>query len=385
MTANMITCDFPPGVIITRGAIKQLGTEIRKFSDGPVLLVSDGGVESAGIVATAEAVLRENGLEFATWLGVEENPTSETVARGVRFAETLKPELIVGLGGGSSMDCAKGINFILTNGGTMKDYWGIGKASKALLPMIAVPTTAGTGSETQSFALISDPDTHVKMACGDEKAAFRTALLDPELTLTQPRSVVVATGIDAISHAIESAVTTKRTPTSDRYARQAWILLAHYFKTVLDNPENMEAREAMQTGAMFAGAAIENSMLGAAHALANPLTARYGITHGPAVALMLPHVIRFNGPEVDDIYQTLIESAKISNTNEQCPAELLADYITSLLTASELPQNLADYNIPETDIPALAKDAATQWTAQFNPRRITPEDMFRLYTEAHHD
>ena len=147
----------------------------------------------------------------------------------------------------------------------------------------------------------------------------------------------------------------------------------------------MKAREAMQTGAMFAGAAIENSMLGAAHALANPLTARYGITHGPAVALMLPHVIRFNGPEVDDIYQVLIDSVDISASPEQRPAEILADYFASMLTASKLPQRLADYNIPDVDIPLLAEDAAKQWTAQFNPRKITTEDMIRLYTEAHHD
>ena len=150
----------------------------------------------------------------------------EDVEPGVRLARRYEPELLVGLGGGSSMDCAKGINFVYTNGGEMQDYWGVGKASQPMLPMIAVPTTAGTGSETQSFALISDAETHVKMACGDKKASFRVAMLDPELTLTQPPQVTALTGIDAIAHALETYVTTRRNWISLFYSREAWRLLS---------------------------------------------------------------------------------------------------------------------------------------------------------------
>src|SRR5690606_38861942 len=144
------------------------------------------------------------------------------VDEGVRVARRYEPEVIIGLGGGSSMDCAKGVNFVYTNGGQMKDYWGVGKALKPMLPMTAVPTTAGTGSETQSFALISDETTHVKMACGDKKASFRVAVLDPELTRTQPGQVTALTGIDALSHAIETYVTTRRNWISLFYSREAW-------------------------------------------------------------------------------------------------------------------------------------------------------------------
>ena len=180
-----------------------------------------------------------------------------------------------------------------------------------MLPMIAVPTTAGTGSEAQSFALISDPDTGTKMACGDKKAAFKAALLDPELTLSQPRSVACATGIDAISHALESAVTTKGTAISRDISKRAWKILANSFVPMLGAPEDIDLRGNMQAGAALAGAAIENSMLGAAHACANPLTARYGVTHGFAVALMLPHVIRFNAQQVEAEYNELCDLAEL--------------------------------------------------------------------------
>src|SRR5262249_30994646 len=162
-------------------------------------------------------------------------------------------------------------------------YWGTGKATREMLPMIAVPTTAGTGSETQSFALISDAETHVKMACGDKKASFRVALLDPTLTVSQPQRVTALTGIDALAHALETYVTRVRNPVSLAFSREAWLLLGENLGRVLADPANIEARSGMQLGACFAGLAIENSMLGATHALANPLTTHYQIPHGQAI------------------------------------------------------------------------------------------------------
>src|SRR5205823_8079625 len=150
------------------------------------------------------------------------NPTNRHVEGGVAFARPLGVDLIVSVGGGSAMDCAKGINFLLTNGGRMADYQGFGKAKKPMLPSIGIPTTAGTGSEAQSYALIADEKTHMKMACGDRKAAFQVAILDPEVTVSQPRPVTALTGLDALSHALESYVTSKRNPVSQIFAREGW-------------------------------------------------------------------------------------------------------------------------------------------------------------------
>src|SRR6185295_1384069 len=235
----------------------------------------------------------------------------------------------IGLGGGSSMDCAKGINFLFSCGGRMQDYWGEGKATGPLLPMIAVPTTAGTGSETQSYALIADAVTHVKMACGDKRAAFRAAILDPELTLTQPPRVTALTGIDALAHALETYVTKRRNSLSLAFSREAWRHLAPNILRVINDPTDLPARGAMQLGACLAGLAIENSMLGAAHAIANPLTATYDIAHGEAIALMLPHVIRRNGTQVDGWYGELLSSAAGKHAERSSSAaETLAAFVS---------------------------------------------------------
>ncbi len=269
------------------------------------LIVADRGIVATGQVARVLDMLHRAGIGAHTFHDFDSNPDDRMVEAGRVVAARHQVDSIVAIGGGSSLDCAKGINFVLTNGGTMRDYWGFAKAAKAMLPSIGVPTTAGTGSEAQSYALISDAETHVKMACGDPKAVFRVAILDPELTVSQPREVTALAGYDAISHAVESYVTTKRTPMSDALALEAWRLLEPHFERVLSDPSDLAARAAMLLGAHKAGAAIELSMLGATHACANPLTAHYGIAHGAAIAVMLPHVVRWNMDQVGGRYADL--------------------------------------------------------------------------------
>jgi alcohol dehydrogenase len=287
------------------------------------------------------------------------------------------------------MDCAKGINFIYSCGGRMEDYWGVGKATADMLPMIAVPTTAGTGSEAQSFALISQVDTHTKMACGDRRAACRVALLDPELTVTQPPRVTSLTGIDAVSHALESYVTRRRNPLSICYSRQAWQLLSSGFPAVLDNPTDIEARGQVQLGAFFAGLAIETSMLGAAHALANPLTAQFNVTHGQAVGLMLPHVVRFNAarsPEVNNWYAELWRDVAHSSLGKSIaqndPIDSLAIYVQHLASRAGLHTELTSCGVTANDVSKLAVDATKQWTGNFNPCPLQERDFRQLYVEA---
>jgi len=276
------------------GTLSRLGELVADLGGRRAMLVTDPGIEAAGHVERALQTFADVPVEAVVFDGVAENPTTAHVEAGRTFAAGRDIDFIVGIGGGSAMDCAKGINFLLTNGGRMEDYQGIGKATKPMLPSLGVPTTAGTGSEAQSFALIAHPESHRKMACGDEKAHFRTVILDPELTATMPTSVAVATGLDAVSHAVESYVCTARSPVSQMYAHEAWRLLSSNFDASLTDAGNAEVRGRMQLGAYLAGAAIECSMLGAAHAAANPLTARFDVTHGIAVAAMLPAVVHFN-------------------------------------------------------------------------------------------
>lgn len=388
-------------LIFGQNSIQRLGQLAAEMGATRALVVSDPGVVSAGHFQRGVDSLTQAGLTVSAFHAVHENPTTTDVDAGVAVAREQRPDLLVAIGGGSSMDCAKGINFIYSCGGRMEDYWGVGKATADMLPLIAVPTTSGTGSEAQSFALISQAETHIKMACGDPRAACRIALLDPVLTVTQPPRVTALTGIDAISHAIESQVTSKRNPLSNCFSRKAWQLLSTGFPKVLNQTDDLDARGQVQLGAYFAGLAIETSMLGAAHALANPLTARFGITHGQAVGVMLPEVIRFNAPVAESLYaelwQDVLQAADPAALTGQAaataalatsisaadvsPAERLAAYVEQLVAQAGLETKLDALGIPAAALDQLSQEAATQWTGTFNPRSLTQSDFLELYRQ----
>jgi len=324
--------------------------------------------------------LEAAGLKVFVFDEVRENPTTAHVEFGAAFARDRQIDLIVAVGGGSSMDCAKGMNFLLTNGGRMEDYSGFGKATHPMLPSIGVPTTAGTGSEAQSYALITDEHSHLKMACGDRKAAFRVAILDPELTVSQPRAVTAVTGIDALAHAVESYVCTKRNPVSQAYSLAAWRHLEPSLETVLREPADLDARAAMQVGSHLAGAAIETSMLGICHSCANPLTAHYGITHGTAIGMLLPHVIRFNAPAAEVLYADLASFSQPLN-GEPASASL-SRRVEELVALAGQPTRLRDCGVSEGILSLLAVEASEQWTAKFNPRPATEMDLLEVYRTA---
>ena len=285
MTIDMFDFKLSTRLVFGPGTVTRVGSIAGDLGMTRPLLVADSGIRNAGHVEHVIRLLTAAGLDVEVFDQFSVNPDSAMVDRGVAFASTLNRDSVIGLGGGSSLDCAKGINLLLTNGGQVADYRGYGHAPNPLMTMIAIPTTAGTGSEAQSYAVISDTTTHLKMACGDPKLVFSTAILDPNLTLSQPTFVTAASGFDAIAHAVETAVTTRRTEISTLFSREAFRLLNANYERVLTDPDNLQARSAMQLGAFYAGVAIEQSMLGAAHACANPLTARYQLTHGAALAI----------------------------------------------------------------------------------------------------
>jgi len=377
-TPAMQTFDYQPRTRVVFGAdtLDQLPSIAKELGFRRTLLVADRGLVEAGHAGRAVALLRSGGIKVASFHDFASNPTSLCVERGRALAAAHQVDSIIGLGGGSSLDCAKGVNFVLTNGGEIHHYWGWGKASKPLLPMIAIPTTCGTGSEAQSHALISDAQTHVKMACGDPKAAFRVALLDPCLLVSQPAVVRATAGYDAISHAVETFVTTKRNPLSESFSREAWRLLTANYESFLTTPDNLEVLGAMQLGAYFAGVAIENSMLGATHACANPLTAHYGTVHGAAIALMLPHVVRWNGPAAGERYAELCDHPKGWPLEA---AEALARWLEQLAAAGRLPTRLSAAGVPRNDLPVLAQEAARQWTGKYNPRHFDATGAREVY------
>ena len=379
----MVAFDFQPRtrVVFGPGSITRAGQIARELGFRRTLVVADAGIRDAGHTGRLVQGLTASNVETFTFDAFDVNPDSAMVDAGAAFARPLHLDSIVAIGGGSSLDCAKGINFVLRNGGTIADYRGYGKASTPLLPMIGIPTTAGTGSEAQSYAVISDAATHMKMACGDPSAAVRVAILDPDLTLTASRRVSAMAGYDAIAHAVETAVTAKRTALSDTFSHQAWTLLSGAFERVLLHAADAEARGAMLLGAHLAGMAIEQSMLGAAHACANPLTARFNITHGLALAIVLPHVVRWNAEVAEERYAALLGAPR-RRARDEDPAEALARRLEDFAIAGDLSMTLSSAGVTDAHLPELAELAAQQWTGGFNPRRFDANGAEEIYRAA---
>ena len=380
--------DFAPRtrLVFGAGSLAKLGALAAGLGARRVLLVTDPGLIKAGHAARAEATLHAAGCELASFAEVGEDPDALDVERCAQAAEVSfpgsGPDLLVGLGGGSPIDVAKGAAMLLACGGRMQDYWGYGKTTAPLLPLIAVPTTAGTGSEVQSHALIADESTHQKMACGAADAAPRVAVLDPELTLTLPRTVPAFAGLDALGHALETAVTKRRNALSSLFSREAFRLLAPAFARVLEAPGEVDARASMLLGASWAGLAIEHSMLGAAHSLANPLNARCGLAHGLAVGLALPGVVRFNAaePGARARYAELARAAGLCamESREDEAVEALLSFLERALAVAGIPRALGAHGVSAERVPALAEEASRQWTAQFNPRPVGAAELEAL-------
>lgn len=379
----MVPFDFHPRtrVVFGPGSVTRAGQLARDLGFRRTLVVADPGIAEAGHTGRLLDALTAAGIEAFLFDQFGLNPDSAMVAAGAALAEPLHVDSLIGLGGGSSIDCARGINFVLRNGGSIIDYRGYGKAATPLLPMIGIPTTAGTGSEAQSYAVIADAGTRMKMACGDPSAAVQIAILDPDLTLTAPRHVTAMAGYDAVAHAVESAASSKRTPMSDTFAQQAWRLLSGAFERVLLHPTDAEARAAMLLGAHFAGMAIEQSMLGAAHACANPLTARFNIPHGLALAIVLPQVVRWNGATAKEQYAALLGAPR-RRARDEDPAETLARRLEDFAVAGHMSITLSEAGVDPAAIGELAGLAAEQWTGTFNPRPFDAHGAEEIYRAA---
>jgi alcohol dehydrogenase len=367
----MLPFDFRPRtrVLFGEGEFARLGEIAREFGGSRCLLVADAGMVEAGYAKEAERSLKARRMAVHSFHEFTADPNSVMIEAGRDFAAPHGIDLIVAVGGGSTMDCAKAINFLLTNGGKIRDYWGYGKAAQPLLPMIAVPTTAGTGSEAQSYATITDVETGVRMACGDRRAVFQVAVLDPKLTVSQPASLAASSGYDALSHALEALVTTRQSALSDCFSRSAWRLINAGLEGMLENPKDLGARGELLIGAHFGGLAVENSGLGAAHACAYPLTGHFGIPHGVAISLVLASVVEWNMAVAEDRYRELYSGD-------------LPERLRRLAELAGLPGNLREAGIPVSAVSRLAEDAGTQWTGKFNPRTFNTAAAVEIYQRA---
>lgn len=351
-------------VVFGPGSLARLGDVASRLGIAHAFVVADPGVVSAGHAERALAALRGAGLAVSLFRDVAPDPDGAAVGRAADALQASGADGLVGLGGGSALDTAKMAALLAACGGRAAGYRGYGKATRPLPPMIGVPTTAGTGSEAQSYALVSDERTHEKIAIGDPGLAFRAAILDPDLVASAPARVLAASGFDAVAHAVETAVSTRRNAVSMAFTLGAFTLLARAFPRIVAHPEDGATRAAMVMGAHLAGRAVEASMLGAAHACANPLSARFGAPHGDALATVLPHVVRLNAGAGRDGYAALCAAAGWPAAE---PAEVIAAWLEDAIATAGLPRSIAAFGAGAAALDTLAGEAAAQWTGTFNP------------------
>lgn len=364
------------------GCSEHLGEQAKNLGISRLLLVTDEGVAATGIMDTALHALSAAGIAVAVYKGVVADPPESVVQDALALAKELNANGVCGFGGGSSMDVAKLVALLANSNETLESVYGVGNAKGKRLPLIQIPTTAGTGSEVTPIAIITTGET-TKQGVVAPQLLPDLALLDADLTLGLPNMVTAATGIDAMVHAIEAYTSkVKKNPYSDMLAKEALRLLSSNLLEVLENGQNRVARSNMLLGSMMAGQAFANAPVAAVHALAYPLGGHYHISHGLSNSLVLPHVLRFNLPAAEKYYGELVETV-----GEGLPAtgEALIAHLESLIEQAGLPKTLAEVNVPEADLAMLAKDAMLQQRLLVNnPREVQEADALAIYQAAFH-
>jgi len=377
---------YMPGVnLIHRGSLNDVGTWARNIGGTRGLVVASMGSYGEGQGKMVTDVLVKDGIQSIVFAGAGPNPTDTMVMEGVRLYKDQSCDFLVAIGGGSAMDCAKGIGLIVSNGGTIDQYEGLNKATKDLPPFIAVNTTAGTGSEVTSVAVLTESQTHHKMTIVDWRLTADVSVNDPELMLTMPPALTAATGMDALSHAIEAYVCTISTALTDSLAYEAIALVYRWLPLAFEHGDNIAAREGMCNAAFLAGLAFNNSGLGYVHALSHPLTGKYGLPHGVLNAVLMPAVMRWNSVLVGTRMARIAVAMGAGHPwrTDRENAEKAITGVEEMNRRLKMPSGLAAMGVKESDIPALADAALEELVARTNPRQAaSAEQMQRLYLDS---
>lgn len=378
------TFDSVPSIVVRTGAASDLGALIRgKFGAVCVLMVTDPGIMKLGLMDDALASLKAAGLPTHVFEDVEPDPSEQTILNGADLAVREGVQLVVGFGGGSSMDVAKLIAILAKQEQTLADMYGVGNVRSSRLPLVMVPTTAGTGSEVTPISVVTTGE-HTKMGVSDTALIADMAVLDAALTVGLPAHVTAATGIDAMVHAIEAYTSRiKKNPVSDGLAIRALQLLGQNLLSACSDGNNIEAREAMLLGAMLAGQAFANAPVGAVHALAYPLGGWFHIPHGHSNSLVLPHVLKFNRSAAEPLYAELAAHVGLSGNNTQAKTDAFIKWLEKISQETGIETRLRDMNIEQSDLPNLASEAMLQTRLLMNnPRDVSEQQALEIYQQA---
>lgn len=381
----MTTSFFMPAVnVMGAGCLTDAVAAIKSYGFKRALIVTDSVLNQLGVIEAFSQQLAKNEVESVVFDGVQPNPTTANVEAGLALLQNNRCDCVISFGGGSPHDCAKGIALVATNGGKIADYEGVDQSAKPQLPLIAINTTAGTASEMTRFCIITDEKRHIKMAIVDKHTTPILSVNDAELMLAKPASLTAATGMDALTHAIEAYVSTAATPITDAMALKAISLIQQYLPTAVKNGENIKAREQMAYAQFMAGMAFNNASLGYVHAMAHQLGGFYDLPHGVCNAVLLPHVQRFNLSVAAERLADVATAMGVDTnglTVEQA-ANAAIDAISTLSGAVSIPKGLSDLNVNASDIPLLAAHALNDACGLTNPIQATQAEIEAIFNNA---
>lgn len=376
---------FMPSIsLMGADCLKDAGDQVGELGFKKALIVTDKVLGQIGIVKKVTDVLDNKNIEYAIYDETKPNPTVKNVNDGLELLKEKECDFVISLGGGSAHDCAKGIALLATNGGEIKDYEGVDKSKKPQLPMVGINTTAGTGSEMTLFAIITDEERHIKMALVDKHLTPIIAVNDPMLMLAMPKSLTAATGMDALTHAIEAYVSTAATPITDACAEKAIELISNYLVNAVENGQDVEARDMMAYAEYLAWMAFNNASLGYVHAMAHQLGGFYNLPHGVCNAILLPHVQEYNKATSASRLAKIakIMGGNIEGLTDEQGADLCIDMIKSLSQTIGIPEGLGVLGVKESDFETLATNALNDACSLTNPRKGNLEEVIAIFKKA---
>jgi alcohol dehydrogenase len=375
---------IPTVNLLGSGTVNEVGDRVKVLGGSKALIVTDAGLVKLGVADNVKKIIEGAGLEAVIFGGAEPNPTDKNVDAGFEVWKNENCNAIVSLGGGSSHDCAKGIGLLASNGGKIHDYEGIDKSNNPMVPLIAVNTTAGTASEMTRFCIITDSSRKVKMAIVDWRVTPKISINDPDLMVGMPPALTAATGMDALTHAIEAYVSTAATPLTDSAALMAIELVSQYLPIAVANGTNMEAREKMAYAQFLAGMAFNNASLGYVHSMAHQLGGYYNLPHGVCNAILLPHVEQFNligcADRLRDVAAAMGEN--VDGLSVFDAAQKAIDSIKKLSSSIGIPSGLKELNVKEEDFEIMAKNAKVDACQFTNPRTATLQQVIQIFKNA---
>ncbi|AXY03192.1 L-threonine dehydrogenase [Vibrio alfacsensis] len=381
----MTSAFFIPTVnLMGAGCLKDATDSIQSQGFKKGLIVTDKILNQIGVVQQVQDLLTERGVATVVFDGTQPNPTISNVNDGLALLKDNDCDFVISLGGGSPHDCAKGIALVASNGGKIGDYEGVDQSAKPMMPLIAINTTAGTASEMTRFCIITDEERHIKMAIVDKHTTPLISVNDPELMLAKPASLTAATGMDALTHAVEAYVSIAATPITDAVAIKAIELIQAHLRTAVKNGEDLEAREQMAYAQFMAGMAFNNASLGYVHAMAHQLGGFYDLPHGVCNAILLPHVQRYNAqvcPErLRDVAKAMGVNVEGMSAEEGAAAAI--DAIVALAKDVGIPSGIKELGAKLEDIPTLADNALKDACGFTNPKQATHEEISKIFEEA---